>query len=115
VTAISRQKKRSFPGCTKNNFVIDLYIHDVRFSPGQLLYTTRRKIMESREISEILYQENSEYRNLSDQHRSLEIRLQELSSHLYLSDSEKLEEITLKKKKLILKDRMQELMNKHGM
>ena len=70
--------------------------------------------MESREISEILYRENSEYRNLSDQHRSLETRLQELSSHLYLSDSEKLEEITLKKKKLILKDRMQELMKRHG-
>jgi uncharacterized protein YdcH (DUF465 family) len=70
--------------------------------------------MESHEISEILYRENSEYRNLSDQHRSLETRLQELSSHLYLSDSEKLEEITLKKKKLILKDRMQELMKKHG-
>ena len=70
--------------------------------------------MESREISEILYQENSEYRNLSDEHRSLESRLQELSSHLYLSDSEKLEEITLKKKKLILKDRMQQLMKKHG-
>jgi len=71
--------------------------------------------MESREISEILYRENSEYRNLSDQHRSLETRLQELSSHLYLSDSEKLEEITLKKKKLILKDRMQELMKRHGL
>ena len=71
--------------------------------------------MESREISEILYKENSEYRNLSDQHRSLETRLQELSSHLYLSDSEKLEEITLKKKKLILKDRMQELMKRHGL
>jgi uncharacterized protein YdcH (DUF465 family) len=70
--------------------------------------------MESREISEILYRENSEYRNLSDQHRSLETRLQELSSHLYLSDSEKLEEITLKKKKLFLKDRMQELVKKHG-
>ena len=70
--------------------------------------------METRDISEILYEQDSEYRNLSDQHRSLESRLQELSSHLYLSDSEKLEEVTLKKKKLILKDRMQELMKRHG-
>jgi len=70
--------------------------------------------METRDISEILYEQDSEYRNLSDQHRSLESRLQELSSHLYLSDSEKLEEIRMKKKKLILKDRMQQLMKKHG-
>ena len=69
--------------------------------------------MESREnISQVLYEQNSEYRSLSDQHRSLESRLQELTSRLYLSDSEKLEEITLKKKKLIIKDRMQELINK---
>jgi uncharacterized protein YdcH (DUF465 family) len=70
--------------------------------------------MEIRDISEILYEQDSEYRNLLDQHRSLEVRLQELSSHLYLSDSEKLEEVTLKKKKLALKDKMQELMKKHG-
>jgi len=68
--------------------------------------------MESRDISQILYEQNSEYKNLTDQHRSLETRLQELSARLYLSDSEKLEEITLKKKKLILKDRMQELIKK---
>lgn len=68
--------------------------------------------MESRDISQILYEQNSEYKTLTDQHRSLEIRLQELSSRLYLSDSEKLEEITLKKKKLALKDRMQELIKK---
>jgi len=67
-----------------------------------------------REISEILYEQDSEYRTLFDQHRTLENRLQELSSHLYLSDSEKLEEVTLKKKKLFLKDRMQEMMNKRG-
>jgi len=70
--------------------------------------------METRDISEILYEQDSEYRNLLDQHRSLEVRVQELSSNLYLSDTEKVEEITLKKKKLALKDKMQELMKKHG-
>jgi uncharacterized protein len=68
--------------------------------------------MESRDISQILYEQNSEYRSLTEQHRSLESRLQELSSRLYLSDSEKLEEVTLKKKKLYLKDRMAELIKK---
>jgi uncharacterized protein YdcH (DUF465 family) len=69
--------------------------------------------METRDISQILYEQNSEYRTLLDQHRSLETRLQELSSRIYLSDSEKVEEVTLKKKKLVLKDRMQELMKQH--
>ena len=69
--------------------------------------------METRDISQILYEQNSEYRTLLDQHRSLESRLQELSSRIYLSDSEKVEEVTLKKKKLVLKDRMQELMKQH--
>ena len=69
--------------------------------------------METRDISQILYEQNSEYRTLLDQHRTLESRLQELSSRIYLSDSEKVEEVTLKKKKLVLKDRMQELMKQH--
>jgi uncharacterized protein len=82
--------------------------------PHPILFFTQTKeeSMESRDISQILYEQNSEYKNLTDQHRSLETRLQELSARLYLSDSEKLEEITLKKKKLILKDRMQELIKK---
>ena len=71
--------------------------------------------MENREdISQILYEQNQEYRSLYEQHRSLENRLKELSSHLYLSDSEKVEEVTLKKKKLALKDRMQELLKQHS-
>ena len=70
--------------------------------------------METRDISQILYEENSEYRSLLEQHRSLDDRLKDLSSRLYLSDTEKVEEIILKKKKLALKDRMQELMKQHN-
>lgn len=70
--------------------------------------------MESRNISQLLLEENVEYKNLYEQHRSLEDRLQDLSTRLYLSDSEKMEEITLKKKKLALKDRMQELLNQYS-
>jgi uncharacterized protein YdcH (DUF465 family) len=69
--------------------------------------------METRDISQMLYEQNSEYRSLLEQHRSLEHRLEELSSRIYLSDTEKVEEVTLKKKKLALKDRMQELMKQH--
>jgi uncharacterized protein len=84
-----------------------------RISPDNRSSKDKEACMESREnISQILYEQNSEYRSLTDEHRTLENRLQELSSRLYLSDSEKLEEVTLKKKKLFLKDRMQELIKK---
>ena len=69
---------------------------------------------ETRDISQVLYEQNAEYRSLFDQHRLLDSRLKELSSHLYLSDSEKVEEVTLKKKKLAIKDRMQELLKQHS-
>jgi uncharacterized protein YdcH (DUF465 family) len=69
--------------------------------------------MENRDISQILYEQNPEYRSLFDEHRSLESRLVELSSHRYLSDNEQIEEVTLKKKKLALKDKMQQLMRQH--
>lgn len=70
-------------------------------------------VMENRDISQILYEQNQEFRSLFEEHRTLEHRLSELSSRLYLSDQEQVEEVTLKKKKLALKDRMQELMRKH--
>lgn len=68
--------------------------------------------MENRDISQMLYEQNQEYRSLFDEHRSLESRLVELSSHRYLSDTEQIEEVTLKKKKLALKDKMQELLRR---
>ncbi|HET6268177.1 MAG TPA: DUF465 domain-containing protein [Acidobacteriota bacterium] len=70
--------------------------------------------MESSEISRVLYEQSQEYRTLFEQHRTLEDRLSELSSRLYLSDSEKVEEVDLKKKKLVLKDRMQQLVKNHS-
>jgi uncharacterized protein len=56
-----------------------------------------------------LLESNDEYRQLATKHHELEDRLQELSSKHYLSDTEQIEEVTLKKRKLLLKDRMQEI------
>jgi uncharacterized protein YdcH (DUF465 family) len=50
-----------------------------------------------------------EYRRLEEQHHQYESRLGELAGKAVLSDDEQVEEATLKKKKLQLKDRMQEL------
>jgi uncharacterized protein YdcH (DUF465 family) len=50
---------------------------------------------------------NDEYRRLDEQHHEYENRLADLTAKLLLSDDEQVEEVTLKKKKLQVKDRMQ--------
>jgi hypothetical protein len=52
---------------------------------------------------------DEEYQQLEQQHHEYEHRLGELAEKAVLSDEEQVEESTLKKKKLQLKDRMQEL------
>jgi uncharacterized protein YdcH (DUF465 family) len=54
-----------------------------------------------------------EFRELAREHGRYEQRLSELSSLQYPSDEEQLEEVTLKKKKLAVKDQMQAIMLKH--
>ena len=53
--------------------------------------------------------QSDEYRQLEAQHHEYESRLGELADKAVLSDEEQVEETTLKKKKLHLKDRMQEI------
>jgi uncharacterized protein len=59
------------------------------------------------EVKDLLLETNDEYRQLASQHRELDERLVELESKHYLSDDEQVEEVTLKKRKLHLKDRME--------
>lgn len=54
-----------------------------------------------------------EFRELVREHGRYEQRLSELSSLQYPSDEEQLEEITLKKKKLAVKDQMHAIMLRH--
>jgi hypothetical protein len=56
---------------------------------------------------------DEEYRQLEAQHHDFESRLGELAGKAVLSDEEQVEEITLKKKKLQLKDRMQEIARRY--
>jgi hypothetical protein len=58
-------------------------------------------------VRESLLSGNEEYRRLSEQHREYESRLDTLTQKVVLSDEEQVEEVTLKKKKLQLKDRME--------
>ena len=64
---------------------------------------------EAQEVKNLLLQHDDQFRLLVEQHHQLDHRLHELTDKHYLSDSEQFEEITLKKRKLALKDRMEEM------
>ena len=61
-------------------------------------------------LKEELMASNPEFREMAREHGRYEQRLSELSALTYPSDEEQMEEVTLKKKKLVLKDQMYSLM-----
>ena len=63
-------------------------------------------------LKEHVTSSDPKFRELSREHRRYEARLSELSSLAYPSDDEQLEEVTLKKKKLAIKDQMYALVEK---
>ena len=65
------------------------------------------------EIRAKLLQTDEEFRALSERHHDLDERLHELSSRSYLAEPELVEEVTLKKRKLQLKDRMEDILRRH--
>ena len=64
---------------------------------------------EAQEVKNLLLQTDDQYRQLAEQHHQLDDRLHQLTERHYLSDSEQIEESILKKRKLALKDRMEEM------
>jgi uncharacterized protein len=66
------------------------------------------------EVKHQLLATNDEFRQLASQHHELDERLVELESKHYLSDQEQVEEVTLKKRKLHLKDRMEAIARHHS-
>jgi uncharacterized protein YdcH (DUF465 family) len=62
---------------------------------------------EAQEAKNLLLRSNEQYRELAQRHHQLDDRLHELTEKHYLSDTEQVEEVTLKKRKLALKDQME--------
>ena len=62
---------------------------------------------EAQEVRNLLLRSNDQYRQLAERHHQLDDRLHELTEKHYLSDTEQLEEVTIKKRKLALKDQME--------
>jgi uncharacterized protein YdcH (DUF465 family) len=64
---------------------------------------------QKQEPQELLLQTDEEFRQLAAMHHELDDRLHQLTEKHYLSEPEHVEEVTLKKRKLALKDKMEDL------
>jgi uncharacterized protein YdcH (DUF465 family) len=64
---------------------------------------------EAQEVRNLLLKTDEQYRQLAERHHQLDDRLHELTGKHYLSASEQLEEVTIKKRKLALKDQMEQI------
>jgi uncharacterized protein YdcH (DUF465 family) len=69
--------------------------------------------VDTHELKERLLQSDHEFRDLSTRHHELEQRLHELENRHFLTEPEQLEESQIKKQKLRLKDRMEDILRHH--
>ena len=69
---------------------------------------------EAQEVKNFLLQSDQEFRQLAEQHHELDDRLHQLIEKQYLSTNEQYEQVTLKKKKLALKDQMETLVREYA-
>jgi len=68
-------------------------------------------MMKEEEIKDHLMSSNADFRRLVEEHKQYEGRLAELHSH-HMTANDHLEEIQIKKKKLHLKDQMNNMISK---
>jgi uncharacterized protein YdcH (DUF465 family) len=68
---------------------------------------------QSQDIRDELLQTDEEFHALAEKHHELEGRLHELTAKPYLSEPEQVEEVNLKKRKLQIKDRMEDIVRRH--
>jgi len=68
---------------------------------------------QTQDLKARLLRTDGEYHDLAAKHHELEDRLHQLTAKPYLSQPEQVEEVTLKKRKLQLKDRMEDIERRH--
>ena len=66
------------------------------------------------ELKRTLLQSDEEYRQLATKHHDLDEKIHDLTNRHYLSEPEQLEEVTLKKRKLQLKDQMESILRRYS-
>jgi hypothetical protein len=67
---------------------------------------------QGQDLKDLLLQTDEEFRNLAAKHHDLDDRLHQLTAKQYLSEPEQVEEVTLKKRKLHLKDQMEDMLRR---
>ena len=67
----------------------------------------------NQDVKEQLLASDAEFSRLAREHASYEHQLELLSTRSRLSEEEQIQEITLKKRKLSLKDQMESIIQKH--
>ena len=65
------------------------------------------------ELKRRLLQTDEEFRQLATKHHDLDEKLHNFAARHYLTEPEQVEEVTLKKQKLQLKDRMETIIRKY--
>src|SRR5439155_25558708 len=68
--------------------------------------------VQSQDLKDELLRTDEEFNQLVAKHHELEDRLHELTAKHYLSAPEQFEQVTLKKRKLQLKDRMEDIIRR---
>ncbi len=68
---------------------------------------------DAQELKEQLLRTDAEFRTLYDRHHELDERLRLYAGRPHLSDDEQREEVLMKKRKLMLKDRMEDILKRY--
>ncbi|HXK60516.1 MAG TPA: YdcH family protein [Acidobacteriota bacterium] len=69
--------------------------------------------MDESQVKEYLIHNDQEFRRLAEEHKNFERKLQELHQKPHRNANDQFEEITLKKKKLAIKDQMQLIISRY--
>jgi uncharacterized protein YdcH (DUF465 family) len=88
-----------------------------RFTGSEKLKSEDKNAMDTSTadaVKDELIKSNPMFRDLVHQHQDYEKRLVELAHLTYPSDDEQLEEVTLKKKKLLVKDEIYAMMEQYS-
>lgn len=69
---------------------------------------------DAQDLKEQLLRTDAEYRELYQLHHQLDEQIRTMSSNPHPSDNEQFEEVQLKKRKLLLKDRMEDIVRRYA-
>jgi uncharacterized protein YdcH (DUF465 family) len=68
---------------------------------------------QTQDLKSVLLRTDEEFSQLAAKHHELDDRLHQLTAKHYLSQPEQIEEVNLKKRKLQIKDRMEDILRRH--